>query len=48
MIKAYHNRNKAVADGGISFYVDHFVTARVAKHVIGMECMADKISPTFI
>ncbi|RDB20568.1 Heat shock protein 12A [Hypsizygus marmoreus] len=28
--------NKAVADGGVSFYIDHFVTARVAKYAYGI------------
>ncbi|KAG6918266.1 hypothetical protein DXG01_015640 [Tephrocybe rancida] len=28
--------NKAVADGGVSFYIDHFVTARVAKYAYGL------------
>jgi hypothetical protein len=31
-------RNKAVADGAISFYLDHFVTTRVAKHTYGTPC----------
>jgi hypothetical protein len=31
-------RNKAVADGAISFYLDHRVSARVAKHTYGIEC----------
>ncbi|RDB20569.1 hypothetical protein Hypma_012275 [Hypsizygus marmoreus] len=30
--------NKAVADGGVSFYIDHFVTARVAKYSYGLSC----------
>ncbi|KAF8058637.1 hypothetical protein FPV67DRAFT_1523179 [Lyophyllum atratum] len=29
--------NKAVADGGVSFYIDHYVTARVAKHAYGIQ-----------
>ncbi|KAJ3514774.1 hypothetical protein NLJ89_g2173 [Agrocybe chaxingu] len=29
------NTNKAVADGAVSFYIDHFVTARVAKFSYG-------------
>ncbi|KAG6901746.1 hypothetical protein C0995_008311 [Termitomyces sp. Mi166 len=29
--------NKAVADGGVSFYIDHFVSARVAKYAYGVE-----------
>ncbi|CAA7260294.1 unnamed protein product [Cyclocybe aegerita] len=30
------NTNKAVADGAVSFYIDHFVTARVAKFSYGI------------
>jgi hypothetical protein len=30
--------NKAVADGAISFYLDHRVSARVAKRTYGLEC----------
>ncbi|KAG6889537.1 hypothetical protein C0992_004796 [Termitomyces sp. T32_za158] len=30
--------NKAVADGGVSFYIDHFVSARVAKYAYGVIC----------
>lgn len=30
--------NKAVADGAISFYLDHFVTTRVAKYTYGIPC----------
>ncbi|KAG5644306.1 hypothetical protein DXG03_008724 [Asterophora parasitica] len=29
--------NKAVADGGVSFYIDHFVRDRVAKYCYGIE-----------
>jgi hypothetical protein len=29
--------NKAVADGGVSFYIDHFVTARFSKFAYGVE-----------
>ena len=29
--------NKAVADGGVSFYIDHFVTSRVSKFAYGIE-----------
>ena len=29
---------KAVADGAASFYIDHYVTARVAKASYGMKC----------
>lgn len=31
-------RNKAVADGAISFYLDHFVATRVAKYTYGTSC----------
>ncbi|KAJ7048203.1 hypothetical protein C8F01DRAFT_139384 [Mycena amicta] len=30
--------NKAVADGAVSFSLDHFVTARVARETFGIEC----------
>ncbi|KAF8885939.1 hypothetical protein BD779DRAFT_1471330 [Infundibulicybe gibba] len=30
--------NKAVANGGISFYIDRFVSVRVSKRVYGCEC----------
>ncbi|KAG6888217.1 hypothetical protein C0995_009752 [Termitomyces sp. Mi166 len=30
--------NKAVAEGAVSFYLDHFVAARVAKYSYGVEC----------
>ncbi|KAJ7578248.1 hypothetical protein C8J56DRAFT_1170576 [Mycena floridula] len=30
--------NKAVADGAVSFYLDHFVKERVAKLTYGVEC----------
>ena len=39
----YHRRNwqftsnKAVADGAVSFYIDHFVSARVSKFAYGVE-----------
>ncbi|KAG5350993.1 hypothetical protein C0989_008355 [Termitomyces sp. Mn162] len=29
--------NKAVADGGVSFYIDHFVSARIAKYTYGIQ-----------
>ena len=29
--------NKAVADGAVSFYIDHFVSARVSKYAYGIE-----------
>lgn len=31
-------RNKAVADGAISFYLDHFVSVRVSKFSYGSRC----------
>lgn len=31
-------RNKAVADGAVSFYLDHFVAMRVAKFSYGARC----------
>ncbi|KAJ7263612.1 hypothetical protein B0H12DRAFT_1103171 [Mycena haematopus] len=30
--------NKAVADGAVSFYLDHVVSVRVSKHTYGIEC----------
>ncbi|KAG5351000.1 hypothetical protein C0989_008363 [Termitomyces sp. Mn162] len=30
--------NKAVAEGAISFYLDHFVAVRIAKYSYGVEC----------
>ncbi|KAL0574104.1 hypothetical protein V5O48_007863, partial [Marasmius crinis-equi] len=30
--------NKAVADGAVSFYLDHMVSARVARFTYGVEC----------
>ncbi|KAK0196216.1 hypothetical protein F5146DRAFT_319918 [Armillaria mellea] len=33
--------NKAVADGALSFYLDHFVSARVANFTYGIECVTD-------
>jgi len=30
-------RNKAVADGAVSYYIDHFVTNRVAKYSYGTD-----------
>ncbi|KAJ7214941.1 hypothetical protein GGX14DRAFT_609817, partial [Mycena pura] len=30
--------NKAVSDGAVSFYLDRFVTARIAKDTYGIEC----------
>ena len=34
------HRNKAVAVGAISFYVDRFVTGRVSKFTYGVPCIA--------
>ncbi|KAI6169022.1 hypothetical protein EDD17DRAFT_457860 [Pisolithus thermaeus] len=34
------NVNKAVADGGVSYFIDHSVTARVSKHAYGISCNA--------
>ncbi|KAJ6535550.1 hypothetical protein B0H19DRAFT_1271293 [Mycena capillaripes] len=31
--------NKAVADGAVSFYLDHYVSARISKHTYGIECV---------
>lgn len=31
-------RNKAVSDGAISFYLDHFVRTRVSKLTYGVFC----------
>jgi hypothetical protein len=30
-------RNKAVADGAVSYYLDHFVSARVSRMVYGTD-----------
>ena len=35
-IKGNFSRNKAVSDGAISFYLDHFVTTRVSKVTYGI------------
>ena len=32
------NRNKAVADGAISFYLDHRVGARMSRFTYGVNC----------
>jgi len=32
-------RNKAVADGAVSFYLDRRVSVRVAKTTYGVECV---------
>ena len=32
-------RNKAVADGAVSFCIDHYVTARVSKFAFGTDCI---------
>ncbi|KAJ7511443.1 hypothetical protein B0H11DRAFT_1955116 [Mycena galericulata] len=31
--------NKAVADGAVSFYLDHFVSARISRYTDGIECL---------
>ena len=31
------HRNKAVADGAVSYHIDHFVRSRVAKYSYGVE-----------
>ncbi|KAF7362769.1 hypothetical protein MVEN_00626600 [Mycena venus] len=36
--------NKAVADGAVSFYLDHFVSVRVSKHTSGIEIITPYIS----
>ncbi|KAJ7841612.1 hypothetical protein B0H14DRAFT_1043954 [Mycena olivaceomarginata] len=36
--------NKAVADGAVSFYLDHFVSVRVSKHTYGLECVTAYVS----
>ena len=37
LTRAIHS-NKAVAVGAVSFYLDHFVTARIAKFTYGSSC----------
>lgn len=37
IINLSDDRNKAVADGAISFFLDHFVGVRVSKHAYGIE-----------
>jgi hypothetical protein len=37
-------RNKAVADGAVSFYLDHYVSARISKDTYGIECITNYIS----
>ena len=34
----FAHRNKVVADGGVSFFLDHFVTARVSRYAYGTKC----------
>ena len=34
----FNHSNKAVADGALSFYLDHRVSARVAKKTYGIQC----------
>ncbi|TFK71047.1 hypothetical protein BDN72DRAFT_877355 [Pluteus cervinus] len=33
--------NKMVADGGVSFFIDHYVSARIAKYAYGIEKSTD-------
>jgi hypothetical protein len=33
----FGDRNKAVAEGAVSFHIDHFVNARVAKYSYGTD-----------
>ncbi|KAF8638104.1 hypothetical protein AX17_002444 [Amanita inopinata Kibby_2008] len=42
--------NKAVADGAVSFYLDHFVSVRVANFTYGIECLTgfDKNNPDHV
>ena len=35
---AGYHRNKAVAIGAVSYYIDHFVAARVLKFTYGVPC----------
>lgn len=38
MINSYYKpRNKAVADGAISFYLDHYVSVRISRITYGIE-----------
>jgi hypothetical protein len=39
--------NKAVADGAVSFYIDHLVSSRVARATYGIECSTqyDSLDP---
>ena len=39
------SRSKAVANGAISFYLDHYVAARVAKFTIGTDIVT-KYTPS--
>lgn len=32
-------RNKAIADGAVSFYIDHCVDVRIATTTYGIECL---------
>jgi hypothetical protein len=34
------HRNKAVAVGAVSYYIDHFVTGRISKFTYGVPCIA--------
>jgi uncharacterized membrane protein YkgB len=33
----FNDRSKAVADGAISYYIDHFVSTRIAKFTYGTD-----------
>jgi hypothetical protein len=39
--------NKAVADGAVSFYIDHLVSSRVARATYGVECFTPYYSEDF-
>jgi hypothetical protein len=34
----FHNRKKAVADGALSYYIDHFIPTRISKFTYGVSC----------
>ncbi|KAF8655087.1 hypothetical protein AX16_003251 [Volvariella volvacea WC 439] len=38
IIRPDHHSNKAVADGAVSFYLDHYVRSRIFKYVCGATC----------
>ena len=39
MPHVFFSRNKAVADGAVSFYIDHCVGVRIATSTYGIECL---------